>query len=123
MNAKSGYFGCVWHFIVKTDGSIETGRDPRTISSVGNRANQPEQIVIGVVGGLSLEGDLVANHTPEQDASVEWLLQTVADTLNVPLLITDDREKAEIGNHPALSDDLLPDGDDEYEPTEQQQTG
>jgi hypothetical protein len=40
-----------------------------------------------------------ANETPEQEAALEWLMQALADTLMVPLEITDGREYLQSGKH------------------------
>ena len=104
LDGKKGYFGLAYHYIIRTNGHIEIGRDPRTISSVGKRHLQPSQIVIGIVGGLSLgvsdtSVQQAANETPEQEAALEWLMQALADTLMVPLEITDGREYLQSGKH------------------------
>ncbi len=103
LDGKKKYFGCTYHYLIRSDGTIELGRDPKTISSVGKKHVQPHQIVIGVVGGLAFGDngsvDQAATDTPEQEASVEWLLQALADTLNVPLEITDGREFLQQGRH------------------------
>jgi len=52
-----------------------------------------EAIFIGVVGGLEpTEGNRVATITNAQNEAVEWLVQELADTLGVPLEITDQIE-------------------------------
>ena len=109
LDGKKGYFGLTYHYIIRTNGHIEIGRDPKTISSVGKRHLQPSQIVIGIVGGLSLgvsgpsPSDIsvqqAANETPEQEVALEWLMQALADTLMVPLEITDGREYLQSGKH------------------------
>ena len=99
LDGKRGYFGLTYHYIIRTNGHIEIGRDPKTISSVGKRHLQPSQIVIGIVGGLSLDAKQEANETPEQEAALEWLMQELADTLMVPLEVTDDRKYLRSGKH------------------------
>jgi hypothetical protein len=107
IDSKKGYFGLTYHYIIRTNGQIEIGRDPKTISSVGKRHLQPSQIVIGIVGGLSLDAKQEANETPEQEAALEWLMQALADTLMVPLEVTDGREYLQSGKH------LIEDEDDQ----------
>ncbi|MEP4247671.1 hypothetical protein [Tateyamaria sp.] len=86
-----GYFGCVSHFIVRTDGRIERGRDPRTISSAPKPWQAPDHIVVTVVGGLDVDAEFQANDTEEQEIALEVLLQAIATALNIPLEITDQR--------------------------------
>jgi hypothetical protein len=51
---------------------------------------QHEAIFIGVVGGLeATTGHRIATITDAQNEAAEWLLQELADTLEVPLEITD----------------------------------
>ena len=115
LDSKKGYFGLTYHYIIRTNGHIEIGRDPKTISSVGKRHLQPSQIVIGIVGGLSfgvsgpspaakrhpsdISVQQAANETPEQEAALEWLMQALADTLNCELEVTDAREYLRSGKH------------------------
>ena len=92
--ARQGFFGIVWHYIVKTDGTIEIARDPRTRSSrVKSYFANTEAIHIGIVGGVDPE---TCGHTetitPEQDAAVEWLMQAISNALNVPLEVFDGRD-------------------------------
>lgn len=86
-----GYFGCASHFIVRTDGRIERGRDPRTISPSPKPWLRPDHIVVTVVGGLDTDAEFQANDTAEQEAVLEVLLQAIATALDVPLEITDQR--------------------------------
>mgnify|MGYP000072881165 FL=1 len=92
IDACKKYFGCTYHYVIMTDGTIEIGRDPETISSAGKRIYHWDHINIGVVGGLDEQGNQVANETPEQEAALEWLMQALADTLQVELTVTDHRE-------------------------------
>lgn len=78
--------------MIRTNGMIEIGRDPLTVSSAGKRHRQHDHIYIGVVGGLEPNGKQAANETAEQEASLEWLMQSLADTLGVELEVTDSRE-------------------------------
>lgn len=94
IDASRGYFGCAWHYVVGTKGRIEIGRDPRTRSSNTNqRRMHREAIHIGLVGGLATDtGYRVATVTEAQNEAVEWLIQAIADTLGVPLELTDNTE-------------------------------
>lgn len=86
-----GYFGCISHFVIRTCGRVEIGRNPRTISSALKPWLSPDHLVVSVVGGLDPDGTLIANETEAQEASLETLLQAIADALGVPLEITDQR--------------------------------
>lgn len=92
LDCAKGFFGITSHYVVRTSGTVEIGRDPKTISSSPPRRYHHDHIVIGVVGGLELNGHQRANDTPEQDEAVEELLQALSDALQVPLEITDNRE-------------------------------
>jgi hypothetical protein len=76
---------------VKTTGNIEIGRDPLTKSPrTRQRRLHNTAIFIGFVGGLDPETGYRANTiTDEQDASLEWLMQAISDSLGVPLEVTD----------------------------------
>lgn len=86
-----GYFGCVSHFVVRSDGRVERGRDPRTISSAPKPWLSQDHIVVTVVGGLDEDAAFQANDTEQQTEALEALLQAIATALNVPLEITDQR--------------------------------
>lgn len=93
-DASRGFFGCSHHYVIGTRGRIEVGRDPRTCSTnTKQRRMHREAIHIGVVGGLATEtGYRVATITDAQNEAVEWLIQAIADTLVVPLELTDNLE-------------------------------
>lgn len=93
-DASRGYFGCSHHYVIGTTGRIEVGRNPRTRSTnTKQRRMHREAIHIGVVGGLSADtGYRVATMTEAQNEAVEWLIQAIADTLGVPLELTDNLE-------------------------------
>lgn len=94
-DAQKSVFGILFHYVIKIDGTIEIGRDPRTRSTrTRNHAATMSAIHVGVVGGLDPEtGDRAQTTTPEQEGAVEWLMQKLADTLNVPLEVHDARER------------------------------
>lgn len=90
-DACRSYLGITHHYLVKTTGAIEIGRDPLTKSPrTRQRRLHNSAIFIGVVGGLDPETGYRANTiTDEQDASVECLMQAISDSLSVPLEVTD----------------------------------
>lgn len=87
IHCQRGYFGGLWHYVVRLDGTVEIGRGPRTISSYSSDSFYAEtQIYIGIVGGRDFDtGDFKQTVTPEQDAAVEELIQAIANALNVEL--------------------------------------
>jgi len=90
-----GAFGIQWQYVVRMDGTVEIGRDPRTRSS---RTRSPfahtEALHIGVVGGYNQEtGERVQTTTAAQARAIEELLQSCADALNTPLEVFDGRER------------------------------
>lgn len=90
-DACQSFFGCTAHYLVRSDGRVEVGRDPRTISSVAKGHMAYDHLVVSVVGGLDENGNLVANDTPEQEESLEKLLIAIATALDTPLEVTDNR--------------------------------
>lgn len=90
-DACRSYLGITHHYLVKTTGNIEIGRDPLTKSPrTRQRRLHNTAIFIGFVGGLDPETGYRANTiTDEQDASLEWLMQAISDSLGVPLEVTD----------------------------------
>jgi hypothetical protein len=90
-DAMKFYFGITHHYIIRTGGQIDVGRDPLTVSS-GSRLQRLQKgaLFIGVVGGLDVEtGHRVATITDEQNASLDWLMQAIADSLGQELEVTD----------------------------------
>ena len=92
--ARQGFFGVTWHYVVLLDGTIEIARDPKTRSSrVKSFLATAEALHIGIVGGVDPETcEHAETITPEQDAAVEWLMQAIANALNVPLEVFNGRE-------------------------------
>ena len=90
-DAMKSYFGITYHYIIKTNGDIEVGRNPLTCST-GSRQKrfQKGAIFIGIVGGLAAEtGYRKDTITPEQEASLEWLMQVISNNLEVELEVVD----------------------------------
>jgi hypothetical protein len=86
-----GNFGVRHHFIVKTDGTVQVGRDIRTVAAHSRtQFDRWEQVAIGVVGGRNPDTYTVEDTlTDAQAAAIEELLQYCADTLGVPLEVHD----------------------------------
>jgi len=96
-DAMRGFFGCAYHYLIKATGEVEIGRDPTTRTSRGYAAYREFNVMVGVDGGRDAEGNRVQTVTTEQREAVEWLLQSIANVLQVPLEIS--------GNIAGLYDD------------------
>ena len=90
-DACKAYLGCTFHYVIRLDGVVEIGRNPRTLSSRGRSATRKQDtIFIGVVGGLNFEdGKRIDSITDAQREAVAELEQAIADTLNTPLDVID----------------------------------
>jgi hypothetical protein len=88
-------------------------------TSVGPTWAHHDHIAIGVVGGLELDGTMKANETLEQEEALEELMQALADTLNVPLEVTDQREWLQNRRDQDEPVDHAHEGDDDEELEEQ----
>ncbi|NKX40404.1 hypothetical protein HGG71_02855 [Rhodobacteraceae bacterium R_SAG2] len=90
-DARKSYLGCTFHYVILLDGSVEIGRNPKTLSSRGRSARRRRDTVfIGVVGGLNYEdGKRKDTITDAQREAVADLEQAIADTLSIPLNVID----------------------------------
>lgn len=90
-DAHAGHFGLTYHYLIKTDGTIQEGRPIMTIAAQPkNLAIKLHCIAIGIVGGRDPETyELEDTITTEQEASLEDLMQHLADTLQVELTVED----------------------------------
>lgn len=90
-DARRSYLGCTFHYVIMLDGSIEIGRDPKTLSSRGRcAARRHDTVFIGVVGGLNDEdGRRKDTITDAQREAVAKLEQAIADTLDTSLDVID----------------------------------
>jgi len=89
LSACKHFLGLTAHYLVKADASVEIGRNPHTITSEGDPAFRDLNFLVAVVGGRNEVGDRVSTITAAQRNSVEWLLQSLADSLQTALIITD----------------------------------
>lgn len=90
-DAMKSYFGITFHYLIKTNGDIEVGRDPKTCSA-GSRMKrfQKGAIFVGIVGGLSADtGYRKDTITDEQEVSLEWLMQSISNSLDAELEVSD----------------------------------
>lgn len=90
-DACKSYLGCTFHFVVLLDGTVEIGRNPKTLTSRGRSATRRhDTIFIGVVGGLNFDaGTREDTMTDAQREAVAELEQAIADNLNKPLDVID----------------------------------
>jgi len=84
-------FSCLFHYVIRTSGLIEIGRHPATVSTRSRELQRLHfGLHIGIVGGIDPEtGARMHTITPEQEASVEYLMQRLADYLQEPLEVHD----------------------------------
>ena len=86
-----GFLGCSFHYVVMLDGTVEIGRDPKTLSSRGrNVIRRRDTLFVGVVGGLNSDtGKRQDTVTDAQRTAIAELEQAIADTLDKPLAVID----------------------------------
>lgn len=91
IDACKGYLGCTFHYVVLMDGTVEMGRNPKTLSARGRSATRRhDTIFVGVVGGLSFDdGKRQDTITQAQRDSIAELEQAISDTLQKPLDVID----------------------------------
>lgn len=73
MHRQQGWLGVGYHFIIKTDGTIQEGRPMDTIGSHAKGHND-ESIGICLIGGVDTHGKSVDNFTSAQKESLKELL-------------------------------------------------
>ncbi len=71
---QKGWFKIGYHYVIKRDGTVETGRKEEEIGAHVEGHNTGS-LGICVVGGVNAKGKAEANFTPEQYASLERLLK------------------------------------------------
>ena len=91
LDAARGYFSCTYHYLIRTNGVIEIGRDPNRITTRVRTGDAHKSILIGIVGGLTDTGRLEDTTTAAQEVALEELLQAIADGLNVEIEVNDRR--------------------------------
>lgn len=70
---QQGWLSCGYHFVVRTDGTVEEGRD---LAEPGAhcRGYNADSIGVCYVGGLDAEGNAADTRTPEQRASLQAIV-------------------------------------------------
>ena len=82
IHRQRGFLSIGYHFVIKTDGTIQNGRD---IDAIGSHATGFNDVSLGVclIGGIDRSGKSVDNFTPEQKKSLKelivWLLSMYPD--------------------------------------------
>ena len=94
-----GWSGCGYHFIIRRDGEIETGRD---LGVVGAHAYGYNRVSVGIclVGGMDGAGNVANNFTSPQYVALATLLDDLAT----------EYPDAEVLGHRDLSEDQDGDG-------------
>jgi len=92
-DCNRGYFSNSYHYIIRTNGIVEIGRDPNRVSTRVRGPSRANSILIGIVGGITTLGDLQNTTTPAQEAALEELIQMIADGLNRSIDVTDRRRR------------------------------
>lgn len=96
---QRGWSGIGYHYVIKLDGTIETGRPIHTIGAHVYGYNR-NSIGICYIGGLDLQGKSKDTRTPAQKGALENLL----------MALKTDYPQAEIKGHRDFSPDLNGDG-------------
>ena len=90
LHGATGRFGVAVHYVIQIDGTIQIARHPMTISAFGPHRLRHSHIAVGLVGGRDQDtGKQETSMTPEQREALEWLYQSLADALQVPLDVTE----------------------------------
>lgn len=73
---EQGWLDIGYHFVIRRDGTVETGRD---LVAVGSHVKGYNETSVGVclVGGIDAKGNPEANFTPEQMHSLQNVLTTL----------------------------------------------
>ena len=70
---RRGFYGCLFHYIIRRDGVIEHGRTFDRISPLTNVLDETA-ITVVLVGGKDLDGEPVDNFTQEQREALRGLI-------------------------------------------------
>lgn len=92
-DAIKGFFGASHHYLIKTDGTVQIGRGPKTVSTVISPQYRECTLVIGVVGGVDgKDGKPAYTLSEVQNEAINELLQDLADALGTELEVVDKTE-------------------------------
>lgn len=93
---ENGWDDVGYHYVIKRNGTLETGRDE---SMVGSHARAVNGTSIGIclIGGSNKSGDWENNFLPEQFDTLEQLISTLQDKYDIKKIIghyeVDDKKK------------------------------
>lgn len=93
---ENGWDDVGYHYVIKRDGTLETGRDE---SMVGSHARAVNGTSIGIclIGGSNKSGDWENNFLPEQFDTLEDLISTLKNKYDIKKIIghyeVDDKKK------------------------------
>ena len=73
-----GWRGCGYHYVIPTDGTIETGR-PEEMKGAHCRFHNGHSIGICYIGGLDANGDPKDTRTPAQRKQLRRLVQQLME--------------------------------------------
>ena len=93
---ENGWDDVGYHYVIKRDGTLETGRDELMVGSHA-RAVNGTSIGICLIGGSNKSGDWENNFLPEQFDTLEQLISTLQDKYDIKKIIghyeVDDKKK------------------------------
>lgn len=82
-----GWSGCGYHYVVSTDGTIETGRSPEMVGAHCRNHNR-HSIGVCYIGGLASDGKTPKDtRTPEQRAALRTLLTVLHKSYPSALIV------------------------------------
>lgn len=82
-----GWSGCGYHYVVSTDGTIETGRSPEMVGAHCRNHNR-HSIGVCYIGGLASDGKSPKDtRTPEQRAALRTLLTALHKSYPSALIV------------------------------------
>jgi N-acetylmuramoyl-L-alanine amidase len=78
---QNGWLEIGYHYVIRRDGTLETGRE---LYSIGSHAKGFNDVSVGIclVGGISETGESEDNFTQEQLNTLEDLIVTIAHTVS-----------------------------------------
>lgn len=91
MHRQQGWLGIGYHFVIKTDGTIETGRP---LSAVGShvKGHNNDSVGICLIGGVDSKGKSVDNFTEEQKHSLRTLIDYLRGVYKDEVLVLGHRD-------------------------------
>lgn len=72
---QKGYRGIGYHYVIRRDGVVETGRPEEQTSMHDPMGNARQCIAVCLIGGVDEQGNPVDNFTPEQNHALGLLAE------------------------------------------------